>query len=86
MPFWGREEEWELEWALPEGWPRADTELPRTLLFHSRDDEEIPFAHLQRYAELLPNASVHPLDGNGHLFDRGDLGEILDAIRGLSAG
>jgi uncharacterized protein len=85
-PLWGREEEWELEWALPEGWPRAGTELPSTFLFHSRDDEEIPFAHLDRYAELLPDASAHPLDGNGHLFDRGDLSEILDAVRGLSAG
>jgi uncharacterized protein len=85
-PFWGREEEWELEWALPEGWPVAETALPLTFLFHSRDDEEIPFAHLNRYAKLLPAASVHPLEGNGHLFDRGDLSEILDAIHGLSAG
>jgi uncharacterized protein len=85
-PLWGREEQWELEWALPEGWTGAETELPRTFLFHSRDDEVIPFAHLQRYAELLPGASVHRLEGNGHLFDRGDLSEILDAVRGLSAG
>ena len=84
-PFWGREEEWELEWALPEGWSGAETALPRTFLFHSSDDEVIPFAHLQRYAELLPDASVHPLAGNGHLFDRGDLSEILEAIRSLSA-
>jgi predicted alpha/beta hydrolase family esterase len=85
-PLWGREQEWEVEWALPEGWTGAETELPRTFLFHSRDDEEIPFAHLHRYAELLPDASVHPLEGNGHLFDRGDLSEILDATRELSAG
>ena len=84
-PFWGRDQEWELEWALPEGWPDAETELPRTFLFHSRDDEVIPFAHLDRYAKLLPDASVHPLEGNGHLLDRGDLSEILDAIRSLSA-
>jgi predicted alpha/beta hydrolase family esterase len=84
-PFWGRTEEWELEWALPEGWTGSEADLPPTSLFHSRDDEEIPFAHLQRYAELLPDASVHPLDGNGHLLDRGDLSEILDAIRSLSA-
>jgi serine hydrolase len=85
-PFWGRDQDWELEWALPEGWPDAETTLPRTFLFHSRDDEVIPFAHLDRYAKLLPAASVHPLDGCGHLYDRGDLSEILDAIRGLSAG
>ena len=85
VPLWGREAEWEREWALPEGWPDAETTLPRTFLFHSRDDEVIPFSHLDRYAALLPDATVHPLDGYGHLFDRGDLSVILDAIRDLSA-
>lgn len=85
-PLWGRGQEWELEWALPEGWTGAETELPPTFLFHSRDDEEIPFEHLDLYAKLLPDAEVHPLDGNGHLLDRGDLSEILDAVRGPSAG
>ena len=84
-PFWG-ESGWEAEWALPQGWPSADTELPPTFLFHSRDDEEAPFAHLELYAERLPGAEVHPLDGNGHLFDRGDLTEIVAAIRELAAG
>ncbi len=83
-PFWG-EAEWEAEWALPEGWPGPAAELPRTYLFHSRDDEEIPFAHLERYRLRLSGATARPLDGNGHLFDRGDLTEVLEAIRDLSA-
>jgi serine hydrolase len=82
-PFWGRSD-WEEEWALPDGWPDAAASLPPTFLFHSRDDEEIPFEHLERYVRLLPDAAVHPLDGNGHLFDRGDLTEILEAIRRLA--
>jgi len=82
-PFWG-DSDWELEWALPDGWPDESTELPPTFLFHSRDDEEIPLDHLERYAERLPEATARPLDGNGHLFDRGDLTPVLDAIRSLS--
>jgi predicted alpha/beta hydrolase family esterase len=82
-PYWG-ESDWEAEWALPEGWPDAETELPRIFLFQSRDDEEIPFEHLERYARRLPAATAIPLDGNGHLFDRGELGEIAATIRGLS--
>ena len=82
-PFWGHSD-WEEEWALPEGWPDDSTELPRTFLFHSRDDEEIPFAHLERYGERLPQATTRLLDGNGHLFDRGDLREVLEAIRALT--
>jgi predicted alpha/beta hydrolase family esterase len=83
-PFWG-EQGWEAEWALPKDWPNATTKLPPTFLFHSRDDEELPLTHLERYAERLPDATVRALDGNGHLFERGDLTEVLEAIRSLSA-
>ncbi len=57
--------------------------LPPTFLFHSRDDEVIPFAHLDRCAKRLPAAEVHPLDDYGHLYERGDLSPILDAVRSL---
>ena len=63
----------------------ASAALPPTFLFHSRDDDEIPFAQLELYAKRLPEAEVHPLDGNGHLLDRGDLTEIVETIRKLSA-
>ena len=82
-PYWGQSG-WEREWALPEGWPDPASELPPTVLVHSRDDEEIPFAHLELYAQRLPAATVRPLDGNGHLFNRGDLSEIIEAIQGFS--
>jgi uncharacterized protein len=82
-PFWGTAD-WEAEWALPEDWPGGESELPPIFLFHSRDDEEISVDHLGRYAERLPDATVQVLDGNGHLYDRGDLTPILNAVRGLS--
>jgi predicted alpha/beta hydrolase family esterase len=81
-PLWG-ESDWEAEWALPKGWPDASTKLPPTFLFHSRDDEEIPIEHFDVYAKRLPGAEARLLDGNGHLFDRGDLGQIGGAIREL---
>ena len=81
-PFWGTSG-WEREWALPDGWPSEGTRLPPLFLFHSRDDEEIPFPHLERYAERLPDAKVRPLDGCGHLLDRGDISEIVATIRSL---
>ena len=70
-------------WALPDGWPEQGPSLPPTTLFHSRDDEVIPFAHLERYANRLPAAVTRPLDGYGHLYERGDLSPILDAILSL---
>ncbi len=81
-PYWGSSG-WEREWALPEEWPGEGTRLPPIHLFHSRDDDVIPFAHLDLYAKRLPDAQVHALDGNGHLFDRGDLGELVAAVESL---
>jgi uncharacterized protein len=43
--------------------------LPRgtpVFLYHGRDDEIVPFAHLALYAEKLPQAAVRELDGHGH--------------------
>lgn len=82
-PYWG-DQGWAAQWALPEGWPTSSSELPPTFLFHSRDDEDVAFGDLERYAERLPGATARPLDGNGHLFDRGDLSEIVVAIRRLA--
>ena len=78
-PYWGTSD-WEQEWALPEGWPAEGPRLPPTVLFHSRDDEESPFSSLERYAERLPEAAIRPLEGCGHLYDRGDLSEIVAAV------
>jgi serine hydrolase len=82
-PYWGASG-WEAEWGLPEGWPDASTKLPPTHLFHSRDDDVIPFSQLELYRERLPDATVHPLDGYGHLYERGDLTPILETIRSLA--
>jgi predicted alpha/beta hydrolase family esterase len=81
-PFWGSEV-WEREWAMPEGWSGEGRSLPPTFLFHSRDDDVSPFSSLERFAKLLPEAEVQPLDGYGHLYDRGDLSPIVDAVRSL---
>jgi predicted alpha/beta hydrolase family esterase len=79
-PYWGSSG-WEQEWALPERWPGEGPPLPPTVLFHSRDDEVIPFDHLDRYAKRLTGATIRPLEGYGHLYERGDLSPILEAVR-----
>jgi predicted alpha/beta hydrolase family esterase len=81
-PYWGTSG-WEQEWALPERWPEDRMQLPPAVLFHSRDDEEAPFSSLERFAERFPEARTQPLEGNGHLYDRGDLSAIVAAIRSL---
>jgi pimeloyl-ACP methyl ester carboxylesterase len=59
--------------------------LPKALpvfFYHSRDDEWVPFAHLTRYAEKLPQATIHQFDDRGHQFDY-DLSEVTRDIKRL---
>jgi uncharacterized protein len=72
-------------WEVGEDQLREDfaTRLPRGLpvfLYHSRDDEVVPFAHLALYEAKLRQAAVRRFDGRGHQF-RGDLSEVAGDIR-----
>jgi predicted alpha/beta hydrolase family esterase len=81
-PYWGAED-WEVgEYALREDF---ESKLPKGLpvfIYHSRDDEWVPFAHLALYAEKLPQATIREFDGRGHQFND-DLSEVARAIEGL---
>jgi pimeloyl-ACP methyl ester carboxylesterase len=51
-------------------------------LYHSRDDEWVPFAHLAMFAERIPQAIIREFDGRGHQFNN-DLSEVAEDIKGL---
>jgi predicted alpha/beta hydrolase family esterase len=53
--------------------------IPRTFLYHSRDDEVVPFAHLALHAARLPRATVRESDGRGHQFGN-DLSDVARDI------
>jgi predicted alpha/beta hydrolase family esterase len=53
-------------------------------LYHSRDDAESPFEHLERYRSVLPQATVRVLDGRGHEFNQAQFPELVADIRGLA--
>ena len=74
-----------------EHWNFDDVELPpdlagrlsqisRILLYHCRDDEVVPFAHLALHAARLPQATVRECDGGGHQFGN-DLSNVARDIR-----
>jgi serine hydrolase len=81
-PYWGVED-WEVsEYALREDFA---SEVPKEMpvfLYHSLDDEVVPFAHAALYGEKLPQATVREFDGRGHQFDD-DLSEVAQDIGGL---
>jgi uncharacterized protein len=81
MPYFGGDEGWNYEeFTLPQDFPEKLSRIPRIFLYHSRDDEVVPFKHLAVYAAKLPQAIVREFDGRGHQF-RNDMAEIASDIR-----
>lgn len=78
-PFWGAPE-WEVaDYALP---PDFATQLRPSLpiyLFHCRDDEIVPFDHLARYAEIVPQALTCAIERGGHQFED-EIKAVADSI------
>jgi len=80
-PFWGPEFP---EFALPSDFGVRLWGVSPLYLYHSRDDPEIPFEHLERYARALPHAIVRALDGRGHEFNQPQFPELAADIRRLA--
>ena len=81
-PYWGAVDWKVTEYELREDFPEALPKDVPIFLYHSRDDEVVPFAHLAMYAERLPLASVREFDGRGHQFGD-DLSEVAEDIARL---
>jgi predicted alpha/beta hydrolase family esterase len=82
IPYWGPEDEREGEYTLYEGFA---SQLPNGVpifLYHSRDDEWVPFSHLAIYAGKIPQATIREFDGRGHQFSN-DLSEVAADIKRL---
>jgi uncharacterized protein len=80
------------DWG-PDGWAYEEFAVPddvgarlptsKIFLYHSREDPEVPFAHLTYYQERLPTATVRAIPGSEHSFLEG-LPVLVDDIRSLS--
>ncbi|MCB8944000.1 MAG: alpha/beta fold hydrolase [Ardenticatenaceae bacterium] len=86
-PYWGGDG-WQYEGyeqiTLPESFASKLPQGAPIFLYHSRDDEIVPFAHLALYAEKLPQATIREFDGHGHQFNN-DLSEVAADMLNLSA-
>jgi predicted alpha/beta hydrolase family esterase len=82
-PYWGKDADWQIdEFMLPEKFAANLPEIAQIFLYHSRHDEEVPFAHLGYYQEQLPQATARALDGHEHAFTDG-LPALVDDIKHL---
>ena len=70
-PFWGQS-----EWEIDEFMLRSDFELyvnriPDIFIYHSCEDEWVPFEHMVHYSRVLLNARIRVLHGKDHEFFAG---------------
>jgi predicted alpha/beta hydrolase family esterase len=83
IPYWGGDNDWQYDgFTLQEGFASKLPSGAQICLYHSRDDEIVPFAHLALYAEKLPQATIREFDGRGHQFNN-DLSEVARDIKSL---
>ena len=81
-PYWGPDFP---EFAPPPDFGLRLADLSPLYLYHSRDDTEVPFEHLERYTQALPQATVRAFDGRGHEFDQPHFPELVaDILRSFS--
>ena len=81
-PFWEGNEDWKAGLKLKENF--ADTLPHRVPIFfyHCQDDKEVPFSHLNRYRQKLPQATFREIKSGGHQFNN-DLTLVADDIQSL---
>lgn len=84
-PSWGADDFWHWEECTldPAATRRLTGHVP-VALYHTVDDESVPFSHLERNRGLVPGASFHVLPEGGHQFDN-DLGFLAREIRRLDS-
>jgi predicted alpha/beta hydrolase family esterase len=82
-PFWGKDTGWLIEeFMLADHFASGLHDIPGIFLYHSRDDEWVPFSHLFRYAEAFPQATIRKFGVRGHNF-RGGFPELVKDIHNL---
>ncbi|WP_419392653.1 alpha/beta hydrolase [Cytobacillus praedii] len=82
-PYWGLDENWQLkDFILQNNFEEHLPAIPNLFLYHSCNEEIVPFTHHKIYAEKLPHATARELEGKEHLFLNG-LPVLVNDIEGL---
>jgi predicted alpha/beta hydrolase family esterase len=83
-PYWAAGQDWDWDvFNLPVDFA---SRLPETriFLYQSQGDPEVPFTHLGRYREALPEATARVIPGAQHSFTDG-LPELVGDIKSLAS-
>lgn len=81
-PWWSGDADWVKGLKLQHDFPgKLPGDIP-IFLYHSKDDDVVPFEHLSLYAQKLPQASIHEIEEGGHQFNN-DLKFVAKDIKKL---
>jgi uncharacterized protein len=70
-PWWGLGG-WDAEeFTLDAGSQKKLSPIPMVQIYHCTDDPVVPFRHAKLYQKIFPNAFLHELSGNDHVFSDG---------------
>lgn len=81
-PFWSGDEDWKQGLKLHNDFADKIPKDVPIFFYHSKDDEAVPFDHLELYAQNLPQATIRKIAGGGHQLNN-DLSLIAKDIRSL---
>lgn len=65
-PFWSGDEDWMQGLKLRQDFAGNLPQDSPIFFYHCRDDEEIPFVHLEHYKQKLPWATFREIETGGH--------------------
>lgn len=63
--------------------PAIADSVEEVVVFHSKDDPVVPYAHAEKYQELLPRAELVTCTNRGH-FLRDDFPELIERLKARS--
>ena len=71
-----------LDFSLPSSLEKLSDHAEKIFLYHSKDDNVVPFSDLEIYQKTLPNATTRVFEDRGHL-NMPEFPELVEDIRSL---
>lgn len=81
-PFWNGDENWKQGLKLHKDFADRIPKSVPIFLYHSKDDEVVPFNHLELYAQNMPQATVRKITSGGHQLNN-DLSIVAKDVKSL---
>lgn len=70
------------DFSLPKSLSKIAPQTDKIFLYHSKDDNVVPFSHLAKFQQALPKATVRVFEDRQH-FNQAELPELVADIKNL---